>query len=241
MFSFVLPVLNEEAGLANALVELRRLFPDSELIVVDGGSTDRSVEVAQALCDSVLNCDRGRAKQMNLGAAKASREWLCFLHADTMPRFDSEQLADAVSLQVNPWGFFRVQLRGASRFLPMVAWSMNKRSKLTSVATGDQMLLINREFFQQHVGFADIPLMEDVEMCKRLRVHSKPTVFPLWVVSSGRRWDQHGAVPTIIRMWMLRLAYWSGVSPSRLWSFYYGTEVSHRSGRSGSEAGSNLE
>ncbi|MEM6302243.1 MAG: TIGR04283 family arsenosugar biosynthesis glycosyltransferase [Pseudomonadota bacterium] len=236
MFSFVLPVLNEESGLVTALVELRRRFPDSELIVVDGGSTDRSATIALAHSDFVLSSERGRAKQMNLGASKASREWLCFLHADTIPQFDGAQLASAVSLQTNPWGFCRVQLSGVSRLLPMVAWFMNKRSKLTSVATGDQMLLIEREFFQRNNGFATVPLMEDIEICKRLRTLAKPAVLPLMVVSSGRRWDQRGALRTILEMWSLRLAYWLGVSPGRLWEVYYGSGFSGSSKNTVSDA-----
>jgi len=219
--SFVIPVLNEADRLPAFLTGLRKRFPDAELIVVDGGSTDHSVPCALGLADAVLVSGPGRAAQMGLGAACARGEWLAFLHADTQPEFDQDEMLAALSRGVG-WGFCRISLRGRVAGLGMVSAFMNYRSSLTRVATGDQLLVVRRELFEDIGGFAAIPLMEDVEICKRLRTQSPGGCLPLSVSASGRRWDEQGLWRTIVRMWMLRFAYWLGVSPKRLWHHYYG-------------------
>ena len=221
MFSFVVPVLNEEERLADLLSDLADRFPGAERVVVDGGSSDRSVHVALQGAHVVLTGERGRAAQMNLGANASKGDWLCFLHADTTPLFDESQL-QALDSAGARWSFCDVVLEGRSRGLSMVSYFMNRRSRLTSVATGDQLLLVRRDLFDHIGGVAQIPLMEDVEICKRLRRESPPSSAGLRVASSGRRWDEQGLVRTIARMWLLRLVYWMGVSPARLWSHYYG-------------------
>ncbi|MEM6484345.1 MAG: TIGR04283 family arsenosugar biosynthesis glycosyltransferase [Pseudomonadota bacterium] len=225
MISFVIPVLNEGDELAQRLINLRAAFPASEIVMVDGGSHDASVAHGICHADVVLQGPCGRARQMNLGAQAASGPWLCFLHADTIPEFRDADLMRQLTAEPG-WGFCQVKLSGRSSLLPIVSWFMNRRSRFTSVATGDQMLVIHRRLFDEHQGFADIPLMEDVELCKRLRRLVPPRVLPLRVQSSGRRWDQEGALRTIVLMWTLRLAYWLGCSPSLLWSRYYGGKPS---------------
>jgi rSAM/selenodomain-associated transferase 2 len=221
MLSFVIPVLNEAERIPHILERLRRDFPGSERIVVDGGSKDVSVARALAAADMVLLSDPGRARQMNLGAACARGDWLCFLHADTVPEFTAAELSPR--LEVAPqWAFCRARLSSSRRSLAVVGWCMNQRSRVTSVATGDQLLMVRRETFAALGGFADVPLMEDVEICKRLRRRAPPQVLPLRVATSPRRWEEQGVVRTVLRMWALRLAYWLGVSPQRLWHHYYG-------------------
>lgn len=221
MFSFVIPVLNEADRIPALLDRLRQDFPGSQLIVVDGGSRDASVERALRAADAVLLGDPGRARQMNLGAAGATGDWLCFLHVDTLPEFAGPELSAALG-DAARWAFCRVRLTSERRSLALVSWFMNQRSRLTAVATGDQFLIVRRELFEAIGGFAAIPLMEDVEICKRLRRLAPPRVLGLRVASSARRWEEQGVLATVVRMWVLRLAYWLGVSPARLWQHYYG-------------------
>ena len=217
-------MLNEGARIAALLSTLRERFPDAELIVVDGGSADQSVTAAMPLADSVLLGPRGRARQMNLGAACAKHEWLCFLHADTEPLFEQSALLAALRRDAL-WGFCRLRLSGPQRILAVIAVLINWRARLTRVATGDQCLLVRRTTFLRIDGFADIPLMEDVEISKRLRGLRSPLCLNLMVESSGRRWVEQGVLRTIVRMWALRLAFWLGVPPVRLWQHYYGNRA----------------
>ncbi len=220
-FAFILPVLNEQGRIAALLRRLRRDFPDSQLIVVDGGSSDRTVASAMPLCDQLLLCEAGRAVQMNLGGRCATRDYLCFLHADSQPGVSMGRLRSY--LADNPaWGFCRVALSGRRPVFRLIEWLMNLRSTLTGVATGDQMLFMRRDVFEQTGGFEPIPLMEDVACSKRLRRLARPVVVREPVLTSSRRWEERGVVKTVLIMWGLRLAYFAGVSPWRLWRFYYG-------------------
>jgi rSAM/selenodomain-associated transferase 2 len=224
MLSFIIPVLNEAERVSAVLEQLRRDFPGCQLIVVDGGSGDASVKQALCAADAVLLSEPGRARQMNLGAAGAQGEWLCFLHVDTAPEFTLAELSPALA-NTALWAFCRVRLDSSRWSLAAVGWFMNWRSRCTAVATGDQLLMIRREAFIAMGGFADIPLMEDVEISKRLRRLGPPQALPLRVTASARRWEEQGVVHTVLRMWSLRLAYWLGVSPTRLWRHYYGARA----------------
>ena len=182
--SFVIPVLNEERGIAPLLQALRRFDPGAELLVVDGGSSDRTVAQALPLCDRLLTCPPGRARQMNLGGRAAMGDYLLFLHADTRPDFTREQL-EAQLAGAPDWGFCRVRLSGERRAFRLIEWAMNQRSRLTAVATGDQLLFLRRQRFLQSGGFAEIPLMEDVEYSKRLRRLASPRVLPQRVIAGS--------------------------------------------------------
>jgi len=218
--SIVVPVLNEAAILAPQLDRLRTVFPGAEIIVVDGGSADGSVPAALPRCDVVLIGPRGRAGQMNLGARVATRDFLLFLHADCLPQGPFPLGPGA--LAAVDWGFFPVALRGSDWRLRVIGWAMNRRSRLTRVATGDQGLLVRRSLFVRLGGFAAIPLMEDVEVCKRLRKHAPPLILSPPLQVSGRRWERHGVLNTVAKMWFLRLAYVLGASPVWLHRRYYG-------------------
>lgn len=220
--SFVIPVLNEERGIGELLLNLRRSYPDSELIVVDGGSSDKTVALAMPRCDQLLIAQPGRAEQMNLGGSVARGECLCFLHADSHPLVSTQHLLQRLAGSTG-WGFCRVRLSGNSWIFRVIEWCMNQRSRITRVATGDQMLFLQRELFEQTGGFDPIPLMEDVAYSKRLRKIGPPVFIDEPVETSSRRWEQRGVMKTVLQMWLLRLAYFSGVSPQRLWRYYYGS------------------
>jgi rSAM/selenodomain-associated transferase 2 len=219
--AFVIPVLDEAAGIEGLLRDLSGRYPDGELIVVDGGSGDQTVARAMRWCDQLLLSERGRAAQMNLGGRVASADYLCFLHADTVPGASAHQFEHC--LRGDPqWGFCRVRLSGDGIALRVIEFFMNLRSRLTCVATGDQMLFVRRDVFDATGGFDPIPLMEDVAYSKRLRRRERPLVIRTPVVSSSRRWEERGVARTVLQMWALRLAFFLGVSPQRLWRAYYG-------------------
>ena len=218
--AFVIPVLNEQERIAVLLRYLRRHFPGSELIVVDGGSGDQTVARAMPLCDQLLLGEAGRAAQMNLGASGARADYLCFLHADTLPTVSPRRFGEYLADEPD-WGFCRVSLSGRRRIFRLIAWFMNQRSALTRVATGDQMLFVRRRLFVFTGGFDRIPLMEDVAYSKRLRRLGEPVVVREPVQTSSRRWEERGVVATVLLMWGLRLAYFAGVSPQRLGRLYH--------------------
>lgn len=215
--SIILPALNEAAGIVVALQALQPLRAGGvEVIVVDGGSTDRSVELAGPLADRVLKAPRGRASQMNAGAAVARGGVLLFLHADTwLPEGAASLVAQAMAAG-HQWGRFDVQIEGKSAWLPLVAAMMNRRSRLTGIATGDQAMFVSGAAFAAAGGFPDIPLMEDIELSRRLLRTGRPACLAASVTTSGRRWEAHGVWRTILRMWWLRLRFFLGADPRRL-------------------------
>jgi rSAM/selenodomain-associated transferase 2 len=219
--SIVMPVLDEAACIADSLAALAPLRAQGvQIIVVDGGSRDGTLLRCSGAADVLLASPRGRARQMNAGARAATGDMLLFLHADTaLPPEALALVSDA--LAHHPWGRFDVRIDGHSRWLPIVAASMNLRSRLTGIATGDQAIFMRRAAFESVGGFADQPLMEDIELCKRLRQHhGAPACLRAHVVTSGRRWDERGAWSTIVLMWRLRWLYWRGVSADRLAAAY---------------------
>jgi rSAM/selenodomain-associated transferase 2 len=220
--TFIIPVLDEQEHIAGRLQDLRQRYPDSEIVVVDGGSRDRTVAVAMPHCNQLLVGEPGRAAQMNLGGRVASSQYLFFLHVDSSPGASQEQLQLYLA-SAPQWGFCRVCLSGRLRAFRVIEWFMNLRSTATSIATGDQMLFLQRELFERTGGFDDIPLMEDVAYCKRLRQLHRPLIIPEPVLTSSRRWEQRGVATTVVTMWCLRLAYFLGVSPERLSRYYHGS------------------
>jgi len=215
--SIVMPVLDEAASIGSTLRALQPLRERGhELIVVDGGSRDTTPTLCQGLVDRVLSTPRGRARQMNAGATASQHEVLLFLHADTLLPGNAEVAVDRALRQGAAWGRFDVHIDGRSRAFPLIAALMNARSRYTGIATGDQALFVRRAAFERVGGFPDQPLMEDVELSRRLRGVGAPACLRERVLTSGRRWERHGVWRTIFLMWRLRWRYWRGASPEAL-------------------------
>ena len=214
--SIVMPVQNEAAGIVATLEALAPLRArGAEVIVVDGGSTDATPDVARTLADCVLSAPRGRALQMNAGAATAGGDIILFLHADTrLPENADALLCDALANTHRVWGRFDVAFSGGA--LRLVAVTMNLRSRLTGIATGDQALFVTREAFARAGGFPAIVLMEDVALSARLKRVSPPACLRARVTTSPRRWRRQGTLRTVLLMWRLRLAFFLGADPKRL-------------------------
>ena len=219
--SVIVPVLNEKHNLPKFLEQLGQ-FSFMQVIIVDGGSEDGSWQWLQDYKKSssiagleILLSEAGRAVQMNAGAELATAEVLLFLHADTeLPSNAIEKIrAGIVGLN---WGRFDVAFKESDLRMALIAWCMNWRSRITGVATGDQAMFVQRKVFQKLQGFAYVPLMEDVELCKRLLKHSRPACLQVKVLTSARRWLKHGVISTVVLMWRLRWAYFIGVSPEKL-------------------------
>jgi rSAM/selenodomain-associated transferase 2 len=216
--SIIMPVLDEGEGIAgalDALADMRAL--GAEVIVVDGGSHDATIQRARLRADRVISAPRGRAVQMNAGASKATGDILLFLHADTqLPRHADYVVLSGLERSGRAWGRFDVKIEGRHPLLLVVALLMNTRSRLTGIATGDQAIFVRRDAFQAAGGFDAIPLMEDIALCKRLKRASRPLCLSEQVVTSGRRWETNGVLATMVLMWKLRLAYFFGADPNKL-------------------------
>lgn len=217
----VVPVLNESASLNDQLSRLRVLREQgAEVLLVDGGSVDSTRDIIRAEGFSLLESERGRAIQMNAGARAMQSDILIFLHADTRLPPDSLLKVEQHLSQGRQWGRFDVRIVGSSSWFAVIAFFMNIRSRLTGIATGDQTFFMTREAFDAVGGFPIQPLMEDIEMSKRLKRLSAPVCLHDRVETSGRRWEQHGVWTTILLMWRLRWAYWRGTPANTLVRLY---------------------
>ncbi len=220
-----MPVLDEAQGIVPMLQALAPLRSRGvELLVVDGGSQDNTADLARPLCDRVLTAPRGRARQMNAGAAQARAQRLLFLHADTLLPLGADALVHQAlgdgGLHGAHWGRFDVRITGRPPALRLVAALMNLRSRWTGIATGDQAVFVCRKAFDAVGGFPDQPLMEDVELSKRLLALGRPACLRQRVATSGRRWEKNGVCATVVLMWRLRWRYWRGESPAVLAQAY---------------------
>lgn len=215
--TIIVPALNEQSCLGDTLAALQAARRrGNELIVVDGGSHDRTPQLCSGRVDHCLQSKRGRASQMNSGARAASADTLLFLHADTRPPENIDRLiAEALAGQPG-WGRFDIRLSGRRPLLRLVESLMNLRSRLTGIATGDQGLFVSRDWFEQVGGYPDIDLMEDIVLSKRLKRLGHPHCLKAKLVTSSRRWEQHGVIRTVFKMWWLRAAFFCGVPVKHL-------------------------
>jgi rSAM/selenodomain-associated transferase 2 len=221
--SFILPVLNEAGLIVEQLQRLQAYRQKGhEVLLIDGGSTDGSAELAMTLADVVETTLPGRSRQMNHGAELASGDIFLFLHIDTsLPEAADALVLRAMEQDRAGWGWFDVRLSNCRAPFRLIAWMMNVRARLSAVCTGDQALFVGRELFAGVGMFPALPLMEDIAISKKLRGISKPVRIVQTAVTSSRRWEERGLLKTVLLMWQLRLLYFLGVSPSRLVIMYY--------------------
>lgn len=218
--SIIIPVLNEESTIASTLEALRRLH-SWEIIVVDGGSTDKTRDRAAKEGVVLAASPPGRARQMNLGASLARGDVLLFLHADTL--LPPSGVQDVLSALEDPrcvGGRFDLRLDGGGWIFSIIGFLISLRSRLSKVATGDQAIFVRRKVFEEIGGFPDIPLMEDIAFSRMLKKRGRVACLRSRVVTSARRWEKEGVWRTIFRMWILKLLFLAGVSPFRLRRFY---------------------
>jgi len=225
--SIIIPSLNEAENIVATLEPLQCLRKRGhEIILCDGGSTDNTTELSKTLVDHCVSSRPGRATQMNSGANKAVGDVLCFLHADTRAPENIDQLiSSALNNSHKFWGRFNVRLSGSHWYFRIIESMMNFRSCLSGISTGDQGIFVCRNIFFKMSGFNDIPLMEDIEISKRLRKITRPLcINKATLLTSSRRWEQNGIFKTVFLMWKLRLQYFIGIPPSKLVKLYYTDE-----------------
>ena len=222
--TIIVPVLNEFEGLVSLVQHLDQVGAE-QIIIVDGGSTDGSFSWLRNNWEDrdsgriALQTAAGRARQMNAGVWLASSHILLFLHSDCrLPKNAKPEILAARERQ-SVWGRFDIEFQTKSSLRPvmqLIALFMNIRSRLSSIATGDQALFVDYEVFRAMGGYTEIPLMEDVALSKTLKRFGVPHCSYFKVSTSARRWEQGGVVKTVLLMWYFRLAYFCGVSPQRL-------------------------
>lgn len=215
--SIIIPALNERACIVDTLLKLQQPRQRGhEVILVDGGSSDMTPAAAGPYVDRIYSTDAGRARQMNLGASCSTGEILFFLHADTyVPDNVDILIGDAIGNQ-SGWGHFDISLAGSHPLLRMVEVGMNLRSRLTGIATGDQGLFVSRDWFSLVQGFPSQPLMEDIALSRSLKRLAPPACMHHRLITSSRRWERHGVLRTVLKMWYLRAAYYFGVPAESL-------------------------
>jgi rSAM/selenodomain-associated transferase 2 len=220
--SVIIPTLNEEHTIPASLSRLRQpAF--TEIVIVDGGSHDSTLARAATIAPTarILSTQKGRARQMNAGAAAATGDVLLFLHADTLlPLSAGAEIEAALQDPEVVGGRFDARLDQDSGLFWLICRMMNWRSRFTGIATGDQAPFLRRRVFEASGGFPDIPLMEDVAFSKNLKRAGRVVALRSCVITSGRRWQQHGVLRTVLLMWWLRLLFFLGVTPDRLKQWY---------------------
>lgn len=217
-------MLNEARAIAATLGAIATGARAAEIIVVDGGSTDGSPDQARARCSALLSAPRGRARQMNAGAAAARGDVLVFVHADTLvPTTFAEDIARAVADPAVVGGRFDVRLDDPAPLLRLVGWLISVRSRLSRTGTGDQAIFVRRDIFERIGGYREIDLCEDLDLARRLKRLGRVACLRSRVTTSARRWRNGGVIATVVRMWVIRIAFLMGVSPTRLSRLYADT------------------
>jgi rSAM/selenodomain-associated transferase 2 len=214
-------MLDEERAIGPTLDAIRAGAPGAEIIVIDGGSTDRSVEIACARGTQTLTAGRGRARQMNAGAAAAHGDALAFVHADTIvPATFASDIASALADPSVVGGRFDVELDELSLVSRLLGKLISWRSRIMRSATGDQAIFVRRDVFASIGGFAQIDLCEDVDFARRLKHSGRVACLRSRVITSARRWRQNGVIRTVLRMWLIKSLFLAGVSPACLRRYY---------------------
>lgn len=236
--SIIIPVLNEADRIWSTLSSIQSTSNHVEIIVVDGGSRDKTVTVAESFGVKVLSVEPGRARQMNAGAAVARGEILLFLHADTrLPaefeiliyqalgetekyRKNSPQLTTAAKIQNPIAGAFKLKIDAQLKGLQLVEKMVNLRSRLLGMPYGDQAIFLKSAVFRDIGGFPDLPILEDFELILHLRRLGQIVIVPASVLTSGRRWQKLGVLKTTLINQLIILGYFLGVAPTQLAHWY---------------------
>ena len=221
--AIVIPALNEAANLSRLLPDLARGCPGADIVVVDGGGGDDTAAVVARLPGPrLLESARGRAVQMNHGARAAGGDTLLFLHADTrLPDGAARAIEQALAEPGVVGGRFDVRFDNERPLFRVIAWFMNTRSRASGICTGDQAIFVRRADFEAVGGYPDIPLMEDIELSRRLKRRGRLRALRLRVTTSARKWEREGPLRTVGLMWALRFLHFCGVAPARLHRWYY--------------------
>jgi rSAM/selenodomain-associated transferase 2 len=217
LHTIVIPTLNEEAEIEACLIRLQGLREEGfEVIVADGGSSDKTSQLVAELCDQFISTRGGRAVQMNAGAREARGKLIFFLHVDTQLPEKFSEITSSIEADRFCWGRFDVRLSGKHWSFRIIESMMNLRSRLTGIATGDQVMFVSQKLFREVDGFPEIALMEDIAMSRSLKNICSPLCLRQKVLTSSRRWEKHGIISTTVKMWWLRFSYYIGVDPVRL-------------------------
>lgn len=220
--SIIIPTLNEENFLTSQQDSFKSFIDDGhEILVIDGGSKDKTMKIANFIGCKTFATKASRGHQLHYGAEKSNNEHLLFLHADTLlPSNAAELINNALTPANKHWGRFNVRFSNTKLIFQIIAWFMNKRSYLTGISTGDQALFVKRKSYFSCGGFPNFPIMEDIEITKRLKKIAFPVCIPNEAISSSRKWENNGVFKTILKMWWLRLLFFFGVSPDKLANLY---------------------
>ena len=219
--SIVIPTYNESSQIEQCLYKLKSLRKlGHEVIVVDGGSIDDTKILATPLSNQVIQSEKSRSIQMNKGASIATGNCLLFLHADTVLPGNVINIFSKIENIESKWGRFDIKLTGRAYMFRIIERSMNIRSRLTGIATGDQVIFIGKELFKKVAGYPEVSLMEDIAISKILAAHSKPICLREIVVSSSRRWEANGVIKTILMMWLLRFLYFFNYDTGKIAKLY---------------------
>ena len=222
--AIIVPVLNELEGLPSLVQHLDQVGAE-QIIIVDGGSVDGGLAWLRNSWEDrdsgriAMQSAPGRARQMNAGVWLASCDILLFLHSDSRLPLNAKRQILAARERQSIWGRFDIEFQTKPNLRPVmwvIALFINIRSRLSSIATGDQAIFVDYEVFRAVGGYPQIPLMEDVALSKTLKRYGVPHCSSLRVSTSARRWEQGGVVKTVLLMWYFRLAYFCGISPQRL-------------------------
>jgi len=214
--ALIVPVLNEAERLPCLLTHIREWGMD-EIIFVDGGSSDETLQILKNADIKWIHSERGRAVQFNAGAAQTKSDIFLFLHADTL--LSSSHIKDMKQVMRDPsmvGGRFDVRLSGCHPAFRIIEFFINWRSRLTRISTGDQAMFVRREVFARLGGFSEQPLMEDIELSRRLKREGEIACLHRKAVTSSRRWEKYGITQTVLLMWWLRLRYALGANPEAL-------------------------
>jgi len=226
--SIIIPALNEAALIGTTLDSVARLPDNVEVFVVDGNSDDDTCEIARAHGAQVIGAERGRGSQLHAGARAASGDVLWFLHADTIvPPASAELIFAALSDATVVGGNFAVRFSGSGRAAGFMTWFYPQLRRL-GLCYGDSAIFVRREAYDRAGGFKALPIFEDLDLLREVKTMGKFVHLSATVVTSSRRFEEHGFAVTFTGWVLMQLLYWLGVSPNTLGRFYAPPSASFR-------------